>query len=313
MTKPLFPPTVDSTLLSTFRSCPRKFYLQYIQHWKPMGESVHLIAGGAFASGIEAARVAFYIEGKSPEDSEAIGIRAMMEHYGDFEPPPGSSKTPERMAGAMEFYFDHYPLGRDGAEPIKIGGSSGIELSFARPLDFLHPTSSDPVLYTGRSDMVAHFAGQIYIFDEKTTSQLGASWARQWDLRSQFTGYQWGCQDFGIKAAGTIIRGVSILKTKYDTLQAITYRGDWEIERWLEQVHRDLSRMYQCWKQDYWDYCLDHACNEYGGCPFTQICKSNDPDSWLPMYFERRVWDPLQRKELSVEEFYQTWGAEVPF
>ena len=35
MTKPMFPHAVDSTMLATFRSCPQKFFRQYVQHWKP--------------------------------------------------------------------------------------------------------------------------------------------------------------------------------------------------------------------------------------------------------------------------------------
>ena len=65
MTKPIFPHAVDSTMLATFRSCPQKFFRQYVEHWKPKAESVHLVAGGAFASGIEAARRAFYEKGVS--------------------------------------------------------------------------------------------------------------------------------------------------------------------------------------------------------------------------------------------------------
>ena len=65
MTKPIFPHAVDSTMLATFRSCPQKFFRQYVEHWKPKAESVYLVAGGAFASGIEAARRAFYEKGAS--------------------------------------------------------------------------------------------------------------------------------------------------------------------------------------------------------------------------------------------------------
>lgn len=61
--------------------------------------------------------------------------------------------------------------------------------------------------------------------------------------------------------------------------------------------------MIECWKSGYWDFNLDHACTEYGGCSLTTICKSKDPEAWLPMYFTQRVWDPLARKELSVAEY----------
>lgn len=307
--RPMFPHAIDSTMLATFRSCPQKFYRSYLQHWKPKAESVHLVAGGAFASGIEAARKAFYEQGQSPEDAEAAGLKALIEHYGDFECPPESAKSLERTAGALEFYFDNYKLGQDAMTPVELpGGRLGIELSFAEPLPFRHPVTGDPVLYTGRSDMIANFAGGVYVVDEKTASSLGTSWSRQWEMRAQFTGYLWACQQIGIKAQGAIIRGVSILKTKYDTQQAITYRSEYEVNRWLTQTVRDLERMQAMWESGWYDYALDGACAEYGGCNMIQICKSSDPDSWLPMSFAQRVWDPLARKELTVEEFEASWG-----
>lgn len=307
--RPLFPHTVDSTVLSTFRSCPQKFFRQYIEHWKSATESVHLVAGGAFAEGIEKARNHFYVEGGSAEDAEAIGLQALIKRYGDFECPPDSAKSLERMCGALEFYFHHYPLGNDGAEPITLAsGRRGIEFSFAEPLSINHPITGDPILYTGRSDMIAERAGGIYIYDEKTTSSLGASWGRQWEMRSQFTGYSWAARKQGIKTQGTIVRGISILKTKYDTLEVPTYRSDYELERWERQAVRDIGRMIDCWLDGYWDYSLDNACNDYGGCAFTSICKESNPEAFLPIKFVKRVWDPLARKQMSVEEFEASWG-----
>jgi hypothetical protein len=309
MNKPMFPNTVDSTILSTFRSCMQKGYRQYIEHWKPIAQSVHLVAGGAFASGIEAARNSFYVLGHDAADSEAAGLTALLRHYGDFECPSDSAKSPERMCGALEFYFANYPLGADGANPITLaGGRRGIEFSFAEPLDIKHPVTGDPILYTGRSDMIAERAGGIYIYDEKTTSSLGASWGRQWEMRSQFTGYGWAALKQGIKTNGAIVRGVSILKTKYDTLEVPTYRSDYELERWEAQTIRDIKRMILAWEEGYWDWNLDGACNDYGGCSFTKVCKSSDPESWLPVHFEQRVWDPLARAETTVEAYEKSWG-----
>jgi hypothetical protein len=304
----MFPHTVDSTIMGTMRSCSQKGFLQYVRHWKPIAQSVHLVAGGAFASGIEAARLAFYVEGANAEDAEAAGMSALVRHYGDFECPSDSAKSLERMLGALEFYFCNYPLGADGANPITLAsGRRGIEFSFAEPLSVNHPVTGMPILYTGRSDMIAERAGGIYIYDEKTTSSLGASWGRQWEMRSQFTGYAWAAHKQGIKTAGAIIRGVSILKTKYDTVEVPTYRSQYEIERWEEQLNRDVERMIQQWKEGYWDYNLDGGCNEYGGCSFTRVCKSSDPQSWLPMQFQQRVWDPLLHKELTVKEYEDSW------
>jgi hypothetical protein len=213
------------------------------------------------------------------------------------------------MCGALEFYFSRYPLGDDGADPITLAsGKRGIEFSFAEPLGIAHPLTGDPILYTGRSDMIAERADGIYIYDEKTTTSLGASWGRQWEMRSQFTGYGWAAAKQGIKASGMIVRGVSILKTQYDTREVSTYRSAYEYARWEEQTLKDIERMIQAWETGYWDWSLDSACNEYGGCTFTQVCKSSEPEKWLPVQFERRVWDPLLRKETTVAEYEASWG-----
>lgn len=308
MTRPMFPHAVDSTILAAFRSCPQKAFRTYVQHWKPKSESVHLIAGGAFAKGVEVGRRAFFENGLSAADSEAEAIGALIQAYGDFECPSDSAKSLERMCGALEFYFAQYPLGADGMTPITLAnGSRGIEFSFAEPLSIKHPVTGNPILYTGRSDMIADFAGARYIVDEKTTSQLGASWPRQWENRSQFTGYCWASAQSGVPVEGAIIRGVSILKTKYDTLQTITYRPQWEIDRWVHQVEVDLLRMIKCWEDGWWDYNLDHSCGDYGGCSLLQICKSEDPVSWLPMYFEQKVWDPLAKREITLADWEDMW------
>jgi hypothetical protein len=45
--------------MAAFKSCPRKAELEFIEHWKMRDQSVHLHAGAAYASGMEAARRAF--------------------------------------------------------------------------------------------------------------------------------------------------------------------------------------------------------------------------------------------------------------
>lgn len=307
--RPMFPHTFDSTMLAAFASCPQKMFRTYVQHWKPKAESVHLVAGGAFAKGIEVARKAFYEEGQSKDVAEGLGLQALIQAYGDFECPADSAKSLERTAGALEFYYASYPFGECGLTPIKFpDGRWAIEFSFAEPLDIMHPVTGDPILYTGRLDCIGEFAGGIYGVDEKTASSLGASWSKQWEMRSQFTGYQWAANRAGVNMQGSLVRGVSILKTKYDTQQAITYRSPYEVERWYKQTLRNIARAIEMWKEGYWDYDLNGACAEYGGCNMVSICKSADPENWLPMYFDKRVWDPLARRELTVAEWEASWG-----
>ena len=299
----LFPSVVDSTIIDSFRSCPQKAFREYVQHWKSRGSNVHLHAGGAYASGIEAARKAFYVEGLSVGESERIGLDTLGTAYGDFEPPSGSAKTRERMMGALDYYFSQYPMETDMAKPATVGGHTGIEFPFLEPLPVLHPVTGDPIMFSGRADALMEFAGGLYLEDDKTTSSLGTSWAKQWEMRGQFSGYSWAARELGLPIRGVLIRGVSILKTKYETMQVISYRSQYEIDRWYDQTCRDLERMVAAWHAGYWDWNLGESCNSYGGCKFVDACKSDQPDSWITNQFEQRVWDPLNREELSLETY----------
>lgn len=298
-----FPEVVDSSLLTAFRACPQRANLEYFHHYKPRSPSVHLHAGKSFAAGLERARSGYFLQGESESDAIEMGLKALLEAYGEFVCPEDSAKSATRMAGAFEYYFDRYPMHNDKCVPAPMpGGGKGIEFSFVEPLDIRHPVTGNPLLYCGRLDMMAEYAGQRFGEDDKTTNSLGASWSKQWDLRSQFTSYCWGAKQAGFPLAGFIIRGISILKTKYDTLEAITYRPQWMIDRWYEQTLKDLTRAIAMWEMGAFDYNLDHSCNDYGGCIFRKVCLSKEPGPWLAQDFERRRWDPVSREEFPMGE-----------
>lgn len=305
MTRPPFPKAIDSTLRGTFVACPRKFELQYLNHWKPQRESIHLVAGGAFAEGIEAVRRAHFERGMPETLAISEGIKAFTKHWGDFEPADASSpKSFTRMAAALVAYFDHHGVATDTITPHRTGGKYAIEFDFAIPIsiDLRHPTTGDPILYTGRFDMLGDFMDAVWAVDEKTTSYLGKSWYNNWNLRSQLTGYVWAALESGYNCAGALIRGVAIRKTGFDFAESIQYRPRWFIERWHAQLIRDVRRMIDCWESGYFDYNLDNACTDYGGCTFQEICTSQNPERWLSAHFVQRIWDPLSGTETKLQE-----------
>lgn len=321
---PSFPEVLDSSILATFKSCPQLFKKLYVEDWKPKELSVHLHAGGAFAKGMEVTKQLFHTgQAEIPAGKDdsghtvwiktnadigdantaiAAGLSAVMASYGNFECPADSAKSLERTAGAFEYYWSRYPLTLEkafGPVPITLpSGRRGIEFSFAHPLPIKHPVTGNPLIYAGRCDSIDDYLEGIYVGDEKTTSSLGATWSRQWDLRSQFIGYNWGCAVSGIEVNGTIVRGISILKTKYDTQQAIVPCFPWLRDQWYEDLVTSwIPDMIRCWETGVWRRNFDHSCAEYGGCTFRQACSSQEEDSYLQTYFERRRWDPITRIE----------------
>jgi hypothetical protein len=293
-----FPEVVSSSLISTFKSCALKARYTHFDHWAPRTSSVHLHAGGAFATALEAARRAHFIDGKPPAEAVGIGAAALIRAYGDYEPPADSPKSLEAMLGALDFYFDRWPLGQ-GAVPHRFSDTlQGIEFSFLEPLPITHPQTGNDILFSGRADQIVDYAGGIYIEDDKTTSSLGASWPRQWTHRSQFSSYTWAAHRAGIPSKGVLVRGVAILKTKYEAQEVLTTRSSFEVERWYISTLKVVSRMVAAWLNDDFEPDLDDACSAYGGCQYLDVCKSPNPDEWLPLQFVRRAYDPITRQEL---------------
>jgi hypothetical protein len=284
-------------MLSTFRKCEQRAMREYFQHWKSLSPNVDLHAGKSFAAGLEHARRAFYDHEQPVEAALAIGLKALLEEYGDFDCPQDSPKSAERMAQAFEFYLSGpWALDCDPAKPLLMAsGSHAVEFNFIDPLPVNHPQTGEPILYSSRTDMICSLNGGLFIEDDKTTKAIGPKWANKWEMRAQFSGNVWGARNHGWKVDGVLVRGVAILKTEFRRAQHVTYRPPFEIDRWLKSTSKILRRMIACWEQNDWDYEQDETCAM--GCKFLPICKKPNPDEWLPAYFTKRKWDPVTRTE----------------
>jgi hypothetical protein len=309
---PPFPEVWDSSMRSAWVACPRQWYYGYLLGLRKSAFSIHLHFGGAFAHGLEATRKAFYVAGMDEVNAVNQGFHAVIRFWGDFELTDEIRRTRAGIKDlsacldALLSYFETYPLSDDQVVPLVINGEAIIEKSFALPIPgTTHPTTGQPIVYAGRCDMVAQHRGgsSLFIVDEKTASQLGSSWLANWPLRGQLSGYVWGMRSYGIEPDGCVIRGVGILKQDITHMQSILTRPPWQIDQWLEQLRRDVTRAGDMWTMAAglnnphiaFDQAFDSACSSYGGCGYLDLCNSPSPIPWYEN-FEIRHWDPLQRE-----------------
>lgn len=305
--RPDFPLVWNDSLRAAFVSCPRAAYWEFFHHFKSPFPNVHLHAGKAWAAALERARMAYYGDGQDQVTAQALGLETLITEYGDFVCPErgsGSNKSLDRLIEAFTYYFTAFPFADDPVQPYRTKeGKPMVEFNFALPIDptdLLHPVTGEPILYAGRADMVATYAGALSIYDDKTTSQLGQSWANQWNRRSQFSAYSWAAREYGLPVSQIVVRGIAILKTQINHAQAITVRTPHHVDEWHFQVKRDIKNAIAMWKEGYFDVNLSESCSSYGGCQFLQPCMSNNPDPWLEGQFERRIWDPVNRTETKI-------------
>lgn len=291
------PHHIDSTMISCFRSCPQKFLLEFVHGYRPVGLSVDLHAGACFASALEFVYKSVWIDSMSLPEALLKAQANFFIQWGDFEISKKTTKTPDRVWEAVESYFKIYPPRTEHVQPyFNADGTPTFEYTFAIPLEYpgfpLHPDGS-PFLYTGRFDMLGSYNGRPVVRDEKTTGRtITAYWSDQWNLRSQFIGYVWACQQSGIDLDTVIVRGIQILKTTINHAEAIKIYNQEIVGRWFEQLRRDLNRIRSAWDEGYFDYNFANSCNSYGNCVFMPVCQSATPESWLTN-FEVRHWNPL--------------------
>lgn len=284
-------------MLTTLDACEKKFYYEYILKLSPLAISPDLHAGGAFSLGCEIVRHFYYVEQAPLEECLVRGSRAMMEYWGNFEPPHGHPKTCEAMIGALHYYFEvAFPIATDHIKPHMLpGGGAAVEFSFSIPTEVSHPISGDPIIFAGRFDMLGLYQNALLcIVDDKTTKALGERWRKQWALRGQFLGYTFAAHQHDLPVELCIIRGISILKTSYGHLEAIEQFPRWQIARWWEQANEKISRAKEKFLSGEWGYSYGEACSAWGQCTYMSMCQSADPSS-LFSNFQERTWNPLNK------------------
>lgn len=314
-----FPTILDNTIVSTWETCPAKATVGHFLHLKPRGPQVHLDAGKVFASALEAYRVAYYgldspLKGKH-EACLLVGMRKMIRLWG-YDPEVDAvflqtKKSFHRVCELFVRYFVEYGHSTDEMRPAIVNNEVMVEKSFTLELGLLNPDTDEPILYHGRYDMLADYHGGLFVYDDKTCSQLGKTWAAQWDFRSQFTGYCFGARANNYPVVGAIVRGSCFYANDVGFGQSITYRKPWELDKWWEDLHHATFNMIETYKRMR-DWLasqpektplirimkevpargyFSNACNSYAGCEYQQLCSSQHPERWQNEY-AIRIWDP---------------------
>lgn len=314
----ILPLHVDSTMISCARQCLEKFRLEFVFGLRPPGVSIDLHAGGCFATALEVCYKEIW-EGNRPlADALQRAHAAFTIAWGDFEIPAykKTSKTFDRVWEAVESYFREYPPLTDHVKPYFVDRKPCFEYTFAIPLEPtynsehtlvnnipargfpLHP-SGDPFIYCGRFDMLGAYAGKPVVRDEKTTGRsISTGWSEQWNLRSQFLGYVWACQQGGLNLDSVCVRGVAIQKTMITHAEALKTYSDYMVARWHEQLRRDLWRIRRAWDEGYFDYNFGEACTAYGNCIFMDVCQSREKENWYNQFKVSR-WNPLLKNPIA--------------
>lgn len=292
---------LDSSKLSTYQDCPRKFFYEYLLGWRIDQPNIHLEFGIAWH----------------------LAMEYLLKHK------TGSGYTPESKTEAMalflRYYHTQFPIDGDEDRFPKNAGNALVALT-----EYIKTYSQDDftVLYTEvagsvpvTDDVFLHFKIDaicedergVFNLDHKTSLRDSQSWAGQWYLSLQVGVYTHAlyCLYPPEQVYGMIINGV-FLKKGPNTFKRVTVSkqpADMEVFMWnmqtlLSMLSWNMENLSTS-KEGDTVLCAfpmnTGSCTKYGACPYHAFCcawpnplqRCASP----PPGFIVERWDPRKKSE----------------
>lgn len=290
----------DSTSLTDFKICPRRYQYSILEGHKPRSQSVHLRFGAEFHSAVEDYEHAIAI-GLPHNNALQEVIWNLLLRTPDYpsdnklssEKASAQKKTKANLISMVIDYFDFY-----NPDPAKThileNGNPAVEVSFNFDIrkDFL---------LCGHLDRIVRFNDDLFVLDHKTTTyQLTQWYFGRFDLDTQMSLYTLA----GQIVVNSPVRGVIIDAIKVsdpgtsEFNRGLTYRDSARLDEWIGDLdyHIDNAKRYA--EAGYWPM-NETSCDKYGGCPYKSVC-SQTP-SVRPAFLEADFtqapederWNPL--------------------
>ena len=283
----------DSTSLSLFKACPRKYQLTILQGWAPRSESIHLTFGILYHKVLEVYDHMKAV-GKSHDESCIAAIKYIMVASKDWN-SDDPNKNRFTLVRSAIWYFEQFK--EDHFKTIILAnGKPAVELSFRFSLDITAP-HGESYLYSGHLDRLATDPqGDIFVMDRKTTkSTISSNFFDKFNPNNQMSGYTTGAKiTFHQPVKGVVIDGAQIAVGFTRFARGFSLRTPDQLDEWLDEVHYFIKTAEAMRRQDFFPK-NDTACDMYGGCHFRDICNKSrgQRERWLAADYARRYWDPL--------------------
>ena len=255
--------TIDFTSMSVWKSCPRRFFLEYVSglvrkediksHALTFGEAAHKTIEMRYQG---AAQQAAINAGLAIINKTDLALIDSTEQH-----------SPDFFSRLMNNYFLTYP--NDFLQP-----PIAVEVSLVSPL-------TDRISWSGKVDLITKYLDKPTIIDHKTTSKIDDRFAVQARLSDQFTGYIWLAQQAGYDIDVAMVNGLQTYNYKikpktgspYSFGRYSTYRSPEEIEEWKEETIRNVTRIIEDLESNRFATRKPHACTDFFSlCPFNNIC-----------------------------------------
>ena len=305
---------LDSSKLTTYMECPRKFFYRYILGWQSDYPNNHLVFGSAWH----------------------IAMEWLLNHPGD---------TNGAILAFLTYYRQHFPVSTDELYSPKTPRNA-VESIIAYEQCYSRTEYQEEVLYTELAGLVLvsdtrtmtfkcdailrdNETGQVFGRDFKTSQRKYANWGEHYVLSTQMLTYLHAlhCLYPDTEQLKMVVRGAWFYKkTPTEFADHPIDKTLDQMEAWLVRTNRhidDLERDMLILQEDDTESTVmqsfpmrDTACFNFGQtCAFFDFCNAwSNPLTrceQTPIGFRKEYWNPLDRPEISTKINLATQSGHV--
>lgn len=290
--------TFDYTSMSTFQSCPKKYYWRMIRHLTPVTVAPALEFGKAIHLALEIYYI-FKNMGYTVESAMDNAIRAFYEVYEDREGEDRRTLAngEKLLRGYAEVYAN---------EPFKVVGT---EVGFAVPIDYKNSEGENKsFILVGRIDALVNWNGPLYVLETKSTAQLGYGYFNQFEMNQQMDGYLWGAMlSTGEKVQGVIINTLEVWKDVKRVSEKTKKledhyardpqtRSDFELEEYKNDMGMQVENILDAEKRNRFPRNKQNCYTYNSRCPYWNLCKYGEDAKTIARDFVESKWEPYKQE-----------------
>ena len=263
---------VDSSKLSVFMDCPRRFFFEYILGWRSEQKNNHLIFGHAWHKAMEHLLLHGY---SKPEVSVAYELfeQDYRQHFPLqetdelFEPKTPFNAFKALCMYALQYASDMYEF---STEHTEIGGRISL--------------SEDYHLHFRMDSLNTLRDGTPMSLEHKTTGSASRQWVDQWSLSLQVGTYThvMKCLFPNAQSVQCVVNGTIFQKTKIDFKRVPVHKRAQHMSIWLnntlswvEMLRAEYMNLAACRESDSVLMAFPMntgSCTKYFGCPYHVYC-----------------------------------------
>jgi len=302
---------IDNSSLERFNTCPKSAYWYLVKGKETAGRNAATEFGRCIHHALERR---YELDGPGAVNNETIRECNRLIQQFFIDSPAGIEEWRNQEQAIMVFsnYISTYldepweiiSLERPFSLPLMT-----VEVDAKLPMDVKHAAAGTQVdeidvYWTGRIDMLVKHNEANRLVDHKTTSVLGPTYWRAFDMSQQMEGYCWAAEQITGQNFNDVIINVLASRRPTKTGKKVEFAREnfhytpLRIDRWRENTKTLVAGFIQDLFENSFAYKTAWCVGKYGTCPYHDVCKlDTEAQQEITInsgFYQDVTWTPLE-------------------